>query len=135
MRPHSSPRGLGQRGFTLIEVMVVVVILGLLATMVTKNVIQQADHAKVQKAAVDCKQIAEAAKLFYLHKGHVPTLEQLRTRDEKGQVCVENLGLDPWDGEYVLRPGEARGELEVRSAGPDRIEGDEDDITSSTVAH
>ena len=134
MRSHSQPRRAlaDPRGFTLIEIMVVIVILGLLATMVAQNVIPHADAARVQKAAVDVRQIADAARLFFAQKGHVPTLEELTTRDEKGMVYIDNLTKDPWGHAYVLRVGAARGDFAVHSAGPNGVEGDEDDLSSTT---
>lgn len=121
-------------GFTLIEVMVVIVILGLLATMVAQNVVGNAERARAEKASVDCKQIADAARMFFVDKGRIPSLEELVTPDAKGMRYLESVPEDPWGTGYALSAGELRGEIEVRSAGPDRTDPSEDDISSKPKA-
>ena len=116
-------------GFTLIEIMVVIVIIGLLATFVAPNVLGIGEDAKITKAKVDVKQIADTAKVFKLNNNRLPTIEELVTPDEKGKTMIENLTKDPWDNDYVIREGE-RGSFEVISWGPDKAEGTEDDISS-----
>ncbi len=128
-RRKSSPATRREDGFTLIEIMVVIVILGLLATIVGKNVIGMSDEAKVTKAQTDVGQIYETAKLFRVKNGKVPTIEDLTTPDAKGQAYIENVGKDPWDNDYLIRETD-RGMFEVISWGPDRSEGTEDDISS-----
>lgn len=128
-RRKSSPATSREDGFTLIEIMVVIVILGLLATIVGKNVIGMSDEAKVTKAQTDVGQIYETAKLFRVKNGKVPTMEDLTTPDAKGQSYIENVGKDPWDNDYMIRETD-RGMFEVISWGPDRSEGTEDDISS-----
>ena len=124
-------RAVRDAGFTLVEIMVVIVILGLLATLVVPNVIGMSDEAKVTKAQTDVKSIYESAKLFRVKNGKVPTMEDLTTPDDKGQAYVENIGSDPWDHEYVIRETE-RGKFEVISMGPDGSDGTEDDISSNS---
>ena len=121
---------LAQAGFTLVEIMVVIVILGLLATMVMTNVIGMSDDAKIQKAQTDVKSIYEAARLWRVKNSTIPTMEQLTTEDEKGKVYLEMVPLDPWDNEYMIRETENR-KFEVISMGPDGSEGTEDDISSN----
>ena len=116
-------------GFTLIEIMVVIVIIGLLATFVAPNVLGIGEDAKVTKAKVDVKQIADTAKIFKLNNNRLPSIEELTTPDEKGKTMLEILSKDPWDNDYVIREGE-RGSFEVISWGPDKAEGTEDDISS-----
>lgn len=125
---HLDANGRAARGFTLIEIMVVVVILGLLTTLVATNAGQSADDAKVRKAQVDTRMLAEAVRMHYVAHSRLPTLEQLAQRDERGRLAIESLPRDPWDGDYVLREGTHPGEFTIVSAGPNRIPGDDDDI-------
>jgi general secretion pathway protein G len=120
-----------QRGFTLVEIMVVIVILGLLATLVVPNVLGMGDEAKLTKAQTDVKAIYDAAQLFMLKNTKVPTLEELKTPDEKGHAYLdENYETkDPWDHEYFIRETENH-KFEVISMGPDGSEGTQDDISS-----
>jgi general secretion pathway protein G len=118
-----------QQGFTLVEIMVVIVILGLLATLVVPNVIGMSDDAKIQKAQTDCTAIFNQAKLFRVKNGKIPSMEELTTPDEKGQAYLENVMSDPWDHEYMIRETD-RNQFEVLSMGPDGSEGTEDDISS-----
>lgn len=117
-------------GFTLIEVMVVVTILGLLATLVVQNVVHHAEEARLQKARSDVVTIASAAKLFHAQRGRLPTLAELTTPDAKGDTALEGLLRDPWHHEYRLIPGENQRDHEVRSDGPDGQPGSDDDISS-----
>lgn len=119
-----------QQGFTLVEIMVVIVIIGLLATLVVPNVIGMSDEAKVKKAQSDVTSIYNQAKLFRVKNGKVPSMEDLTTPDDKGQAYIENLDTDPWEHEYVIRETD-RGKFEVLSMGPDGSEGTEDDISST----
>ena len=119
-----------QQGFTLVEIMVVIVIIGLLATLVVPNVIGMSDEAKVKKAQSDVTSIYNQAKLFRVKNGKVPSMEDLTTPDDKGQAYIENLNTDPWEHEYVIRETD-RGKFEVISMGPDGSEGTEDDISST----
>ena len=122
-----------QDGFTLIEIMVVIVILGLLATLVVPNVIGMSDEARIQKAQTDVTAIANAAKIYRSRNARVPTMEDLTTPDEKGFAYLEDVGQDPWDNDYIIREIEGRN-FEVISMGPDGSEGTEDDISSKRKA-
>lgn len=124
-------RPVREDGFTLVEIMVVIVILGLLATLVVPNVIGMSDEAKITKAKTDVHSIESSAKLYRVKNSKVPTMEDLTTPDDKGQAYIDNIGTDPWDHEYIIRETE-RGKFEVISMGPDGSEGTEDDISSSS---
>ncbi len=120
-----------ESGFTLVEIMVVIVILGLLATLVAKNVIGASDTAREGKAKADIKSIAEAVRQYRATKGKLPeTLDVLATKDDKGRSELEELSLDPWGNAYLLRPGDRANDWEVISWGPDGSEGSGDDLSS-----
>jgi general secretion pathway protein G len=130
MQSRSPTRAARAAGFTLVEIMVVVVILGLLATLVVPNVVSSADEAKETHTATDVRTIAGAVRTYVVKHGRVPELAKLIEPDAKGRTLLESLPRDPWQGEYVLREGPVSGEFEVVSAGPDRTLGTADDISS-----
>ncbi len=117
-------------GFTLIEIMVVITILGLLATLVVPNLVNNVEESKSTKTRTDTVAIAQAAKLFFVRRGRLPTLDDLTARDGDNPPALEHLPRDPWDHDYVLRQGRTRDEFEVLSAGPDGQLDTEDDISS-----
>jgi general secretion pathway protein G len=122
-----------QSGFTLVEIMVVIVILGLLMTLVLPNLIGAGDEARAQTAATQCKSIANAVRLYRASLGKLPSLEELTSEDAKSKTWyLENLDKDPWGNAYELREGNNRDDWEVISAGPDGQPGNEDDISSKT---
>ena len=114
-----------QRGFTLIEIMVVVVIIGLLATLVTVNLLENADKAKIVKARADIKAIENALELFKLDAGRYPNtqegLKALMTKTETHDSYIKggSVPKDPWCKEYVyLSPG-SHGDFDILSYGAD----------------
>jgi len=122
-----------ESGFTLVEIMVVIVILGLLATLVARNVMGASDEARETKAQSDVKMIAGAVRSFYAKNGTLPeTLDELAEKDEKGRSELEELPLDPWDTEYEMLAGDTPREFEVISCGPDKQPETEDDISSKS---
>ena len=119
------------RGFTLIEILVVIVILGVLAALIVPNVISRPDEARVTVARSDLAAIMSALKLYRLDNQRYPTGEQglaaLVAKPEQPPVpanwkpggYLEKLPKDPWGRPYVyLNPG-VRGEVEVMSFGGD----------------
>ena len=97
-------------GFTLIEIMVVVFILGLLVTLVAPKIIGRTDEARRVKALADIKGIEEALHLFKLDNGFYPTSDQgiqaLVTRPSNARNYnpdgyLEKLPVDPWGNPYV----------------------------------
>jgi general secretion pathway protein G len=124
-----------QAGFTLIEIMVVVFILGLLVTLVAPRIIGRTDEARRVKAAADIKGIEEALQLYKLDSGFYPTTDQglqaLVTPPTSGNIpqrwnpdgYLEAVPVDPWGNPYVfLSDGDA---YDLRSYGADGAEGGE----------
>jgi general secretion pathway protein G len=129
----SEPR---QRGFTLLELMVVVIILGLLATLVAPNVFRTRDDAERAKAQSDLRAIASTTELWLLNNRKLPSLADLVARDQNGQAYLKDfadggLPADPWGTPYVIRAGDKPGLFEVISCGADKREGSEDDLSSA----
>ena len=124
-----------QRGFTLIELMVVVVILAILAAFVIPNVMDRPDEARVVKARQDLSSISSALKLYKLDNFVYPTtdqgLEALVKKPESDPIppnwrpYLQHLPKDPWGRDYLyLQPGE-HGEFDVYTLGADGEEGGE----------
>lgn len=125
-----SPRQLRRsRGFTLIEVMVVIVILGVLAALVVPRVMNRPDEARAVAARQDVAAIMQSLKLYRLDNQRYPTTEQglqaLVTRPEAGPAApnwksyLDKVPVDPWGRPYqYLNPG-VRGEIDVFSLGAD----------------
>jgi general secretion pathway protein G len=131
----SIPRRLRVQGFTLIELMVVLVIIGVLAALIVPNVIERADDARVTAARTDVNNLMQALKLYRLDNQRYPTSEQglqaLLTRPTTGPAApnwkpyVEKLPKDPWGQPYqYLNPG-VKGEIDVFSLGADGQPGGE----------
>jgi general secretion pathway protein G len=110
-------------GFTLVELMVVLVILGLLATIVIINVLPAADRAKLTTAHASVTQLEEAIGIYNLNNHHYPTNE------EGLQVLVTSrqlrrLPADPWGNAFAYRlPGRNGRPFDVFSLGADGREG------------
>ena len=126
-KPQNQIRRACEAGFTLVEIMVVVVIIGMLATLVATNVDLLFGDANVSKAQSDTKSIYSAAQQFKMSKRRIPTIEDLTTPDSKGRAYLESLSDDPWGQPYVIEELEG-GRFRVLSYGEDLAEGTEDDI-------
>jgi general secretion pathway protein G len=125
------------RGFTLIEVLIVVVILGILAGLIVPRIMDRPDQARVVAAKNDIQAIISALKLYRLDNGSYPSTQQgldaLVKRPETGDIprnwkpggYLERLPKDPWGSDYqYLNPG-VHSEIDVFSFGADRKPGGE----------
>ncbi len=134
IRKPSNSRSLG---FTLIEVMVVIVILGVLAALIVPKVMSRPDEARITAAKQDIGSIVQALKLYKLDNMRYPSTEQgLQAlvkkptsapvpSNWKGNGYLEKLPKDPWGNAYqYLQPG-LRGEIDVMSLGADGAAGGE----------
>ncbi len=124
-----------QSGFTLIEIMVVVVIIGLLATMVLPNVLKQSDKAMTVKAKADIKAISSALALYKLDNFSYPTtsqgLEALVKNPGNAKnwnAYLNNVPKDPWKNDYqYLSPGQKSKDFDIWSNGADGAPGGTDE--------
>ena len=126
---------LNRSGFTLIELMIVVIIIAALAAMVAPNLISRSDEAKAKIAKGDLSSIDLALKLYRLDNSAYPTTEQgLDTLLAAGakEPYLEKKPLDPWGRKYQYRcPGMHRpASYDLFSAGRDGKEGTDDDIVN-----
>jgi general secretion pathway protein G len=128
------------KGFTLLEMMVVIVILGILASMVVPNLMGSQDKANLQKAVSDINALETSLSMYKLDNYNYPSTEQglealtnetdieplPRRFPEEGYV--KRLPQDPWGNDYqLLNPGE-NGKIDIFTMGPDGEAGTEDDI-------
>lgn len=118
-----------QRGFTLIEIMVVVVILGVLAAFIVPQILSRPDEAKMIKAQQDVVRIESALDMYRLDNGAYPTqaqgLEALVTqptvppapRNYNASGYLRRLPADPWGNDYQYRNPGVHGAIDVFSSG------------------
>jgi general secretion pathway protein G len=120
----------GQRGFTLLEIMIVLAIMGLIVTGVSIKVFSQLKKAKTQAAKMGVKKIVDASGRFMAGPGAgcPKGLEELVSQGE----LSKNDAKDPWGAPYIFRcPGTQDPEgVDVISWGPDKADGTTDDIRS-----
>jgi len=128
-------------GFTLAELMVVIVIIGLLATLVVPNVVRKLFVANVTKAKADIVNIASAIESYVIENGgrYPDSIEVLITEDENGYKILDRdtVPLDPWGNPYVYEPPQPGSQkFRIISYGKDGIpggEGDEGDLDNIKI--
>lgn len=128
-----------RRGFTLIEIMVVIAILALLAALVGPRIIGRSDDAKIADAKVQIKNLETALKLYKLDTGTYPSTEQglmalvsaptvgtiPKNYRSEGYLESKQVPKDPWGNYFVyLSPGE-HGDYDLYSFGADGVKGGE----------
>jgi len=137
------PRQIGkhaQKGFSLIEIMVVLFIIGIMAALVAPQILGNQETAQIKKAAVDIQQLEGALEMYKLRTNRFPTTEQgLEAlvsaptidpipRNYPDDGFIRRLPQDPWGNPYqLLSPGEID-TIDIYSFGPDLQEGTDDDI-------
>lgn len=125
------------RGFTLLEVMVVIVILGILASLVVPNLLGNKEKADQQKVVTDLVALENSLDMYKLDNSVYPSTEQglqalvskpagtPEPRNYRNGGYIKRLPQDPWGNEYqYLSPGE-QGEIDIYSLGADGQEGGE----------
>lgn len=133
-----------QSGFSLLEVMVVLVIIGMILSIVAPNIMGQQEEAALDKAGLDIQQLEDAMNMYKLKNKKYPTTEQgleaLVTKTSIDPVprrfpdggFISKLPEDPWGNPYQLvSPGEM-GKIDIFSMGPDGEVGTDDDIGNWT---
>jgi len=121
-------RGL-QRGFTLIEIMVVVIILGILVSLIAPNVFGVLDDAEVTATQVQMRNVSIALDTYRMNHSRYPTteegLEALLKPPGRDRGYIDSIPRDSWDNEFQYRsPGES-GDYDIFSYGRDGQEGGE----------
>ncbi|WP_339138519.1 MAG: type II secretion system major pseudopilin GspG [Candidatus Electrothrix sp. GW3-4] len=128
-----------QKGFTLIELMVVIVILGILAGMIVPRIMDRPEEARRTKAGVDIGALSQALKMYKLDNGKYPTTDQglqalieppstgklAKNWRDGGYLDKSVVPKDPWDNDFIyICPG-LHGDFDLMSYGPDNEPGGE----------
>ena len=138
---HKKEKIVNNRGFTLIEIMVVVVIIGIMASVISYNLLGNVDKARVTKAKNDMMMFSNALTMYNIDNNMYPTTEQgLKALIEQptsdpiptswqpgGYLRLSTMPNDPWDTPYIYRSSGDNGEdFVIISLGKDKREGGED---------
>jgi len=131
---------MNKKGFTLIELMLVVIIIGVLVSMVVPRLVGRSEEARIAASKADINSnISIALDLYELDNGKYPSTEEgLAALISEPASAVKWKGpylkrepLDPWGKRYsYISPGNHRGDYDLFSCGPDGVEGGGDDVTN-----
>lgn len=129
-----------QKGFTILEVLIVIAIIGMMVGLVVPNLMGQSDSAKIQSTAIEIKNLESVLDMYKLKGGQYPTTEQgLEAlvsmpdiepipRNYPAEGYLDRVPVDKWGNEYqLISPGET-GQYDLFSMGPDGQAGTDDDI-------
>jgi general secretion pathway protein G len=130
-------------GFTMVELMAMLIIIGLLATLVVTKVTSKIDQARITTTKANLKILSSAVNQFRMDTGRFPTedmglldlIEQppdVMTWEPGGYLETTDLPLDGWGMDFIYEPYPESGkQFAIRSLGPDKEEGTEDDLLST----
>jgi general secretion pathway protein G len=133
------------RGFTMVELMAVLVIISLLATMVTTQVVKQIKKAKVETTKANLKTLHTAVNHFFMDIGRIPTQEEglealinppagIEGLDPSGYIEQTKIPKDGWKHDFLYEVAPESGKpFDIRSAGPDGELYTDDDLVSTDI--
>ena len=138
MRNSKTRRQIDTGGFTLIEIMVVIIILGILAGLIIPRIMDRPEEAKQLKAKIQIESLETALQLYKLDNGSYPDTEQglqalvqqpdtgrVKNWRKNGYLEKGRLPVDPWGNDFIyLSPG-VNGDYDISSYGADGIQGGE----------
>ena len=129
----------GNKGFTLLELLVVIVILSLIAALVIPKITGRVDEAKIKTTKVQLKELKRALEMYKLDNGMYPTTEQgLKALVEKPKIppepkkwkkYLDSVPKDGWGNDFVYISPAEKHPFELKSKGPDGELGTDDDIS------
>ena len=136
----------GLDGFTLLEMMIIIIILGLLASLTIPNIMSNKSRADQQKVLSDIAAIENALDMYKLDNGYYPTeaqgvnalvikpIELPIPRIYPHNGYIRRLPQDPWNNAYQINNPGRYNEIDIFSVGPDKVIGTEDDIGNWPVS-